>query len=84
MQTMTSPGPLVRLAPRPREYNAREDQARKRQGVFRRLVHAMLEARRRKAERELALRLGLHGERLTDEIERRMTRHFMGRGNFVP
>ena len=38
----------------------------------------------RRAEREIAMHLGLNGGRVTDEIERRIAVHFLGNTGFRP
>ena len=48
-------------------------QARRR-SIFARLLDAMMEARQRQAEREIARILTLHGGTFTDEIERLISR----------
>jgi hypothetical protein len=51
-------------------------------GPFRRLLRSLLQWQQRRAERDIAIRLGLTGEHLTDELERRMTERLMGGGGF--
>lgn len=51
-------------------------------GRFRRLFDRFLEARQRRADREIAIHLGLTGGHLTDEIERRMNEQLLGGGGF--
>ena len=48
-------------------------------GVFRKLLLAMMESRRRQAEAELARHAGLF-DRMTDEAERKMTQAMFGAG----
>ena len=63
----------------PRELGCREDTATKRdgRGLWRRLFDAMIEARQRQAEREIALYLQRTGGKFTDEIEREIGRRFI-------
>ncbi len=51
-------------------------------GRFRRLLDRYLQWRQRRVEQDIAIRLGLTGGRLTDEIERRMTERLIGGGGF--
>jgi hypothetical protein len=51
-------------------------------GRFRRLLDRYLQWRQRRVEQDIAIRLGLTGGRLTDEIERRMTECLIGGGGF--
>ena len=46
------------------------------------LLRRFLQWRQRRAEQDIAIRLGLTGGRLTDEIERRMTERLINGGNF--
>ena len=47
--------------------------------LLRRFVQAMLESRQGQVDRELACFLARSGGRLTDDIERRITEHLLGR-----
>ena len=49
-----------------------------RRGFLLRLVDAIAESNRRKAEREIALFLARHGGKLTDDLERRIARSLPG------
>ena len=51
-------------------------------GPFRRLLRRFLQWRQRRAEQEIAIRLGLTSGRLTDEIERRMNERLFSNGGF--
>ncbi|MEA2660109.1 MAG: hypothetical protein QOF64_2844 [Candidatus Binatota bacterium] len=51
-------------------------------GPFRRLLRRFLQSRQRRAEQEIAIRLGLTGGRITDEIERRMMERLTSGGGF--
>jgi hypothetical protein len=51
-------------------------------GRFRRLLKRYLQWRQRRVEEDIAIRLGLTGGRLTDEIERRMTERLIGGNGF--
>ncbi|MBK9081684.1 MAG: hypothetical protein IPL88_06185 [Rhizobiales bacterium] len=48
-------------------------------GIFRKLLDAMMESRRRQAEAEIARHAGLF-DRMTDEAERKMTQAMFGSG----
>ncbi|MFI5014957.1 MAG: hypothetical protein ACHQAY_21695 [Hyphomicrobiales bacterium] len=50
----------------------RVDQAAKEPGFWKRLHHAIVQARLRQAEREIAVYLEAHGGRFTDQLERRI------------
>jgi hypothetical protein len=50
-------------------------------GVLRRVVRAMLEWRQAQADREIARFLARSGGRLTDDMERRLTEHLLGRNS---
>lgn len=52
--------------------------AAKRSGFFARLIDAIAAANQRRAERDIARWMELRGGKLTDEVERRMERHFLG------
>jgi hypothetical protein len=51
-------------------------------GPLRRLFHRYLQWRQHRVEQDIAIRLGLTGGRLTDEIERRMTERLVNGGGF--
>ena len=51
-------------------------------GPLGRLLARFAQRRRRRAEQEIAIRLGLTSGRLTDEIERRMNERLFSNGNF--
>jgi hypothetical protein len=51
-------------------------------GPFRRLLRRYLQWRQRRVEQDIAIRLGLAGGRLTDEIERRMNERLFSNGSF--
>jgi hypothetical protein len=51
-------------------------------GPLRRLLAGFAQWRRRQAEQEIAIRLGLTGGRLTDELERRLNERLLSRGGF--
>ncbi len=55
-----------------------------RPGLFRRWFAAIEAAQMRRAEREVAMHLGLNGGRMTDEIERRIAAHFLRNTSFRP
>jgi hypothetical protein len=46
------------------------------------LLAGFVQWRRRRAEQEIAIRLGLTGGRLTDEMERRMNERLFNGGGF--
>jgi methylphosphotriester-DNA--protein-cysteine methyltransferase len=52
--------------------------------LIRRLVDAIVLARQRRADREIAQHFGLSGGRLTDDIERRISEHITGQRPFRP
>jgi hypothetical protein len=51
-------------------------------GSLRRLFVRFMQWRQRRAEQEIAIRLGLTGGRLTDEMERRMNERLFSDGGF--
>jgi hypothetical protein len=51
-------------------------------GLFVRLVNRFLQWRQHRAEQDIAIRLGLTGGHITDEIERRMSERLIGSGGF--
>ena len=51
-------------------------------GLIRRLLRRFLQWRQRRVEQDIAIRLGLTGGRLTDEIERRITERLIAGGGF--
>jgi len=51
-------------------------------GLLRRLFASFMESRHRRAEQEIAMRLGLTGGHITDEIERRMSERLTRGGGF--
>jgi hypothetical protein len=54
-------------------------------GVLRRIFDAIIEPRQKQADRDIARFLARSGGRLTDDIEREMTRHlFTGNWNANP
>ena len=53
-------------------------------GMFRRMLDALTTSRQCRAERQIAEHFGLSDGYLTDEIERRISQHFMGGGSFRP
>jgi hypothetical protein len=56
--------------------------APKRAGLFRRLVDALVEARTRQAEREIARYLGGSNVKFTDEAEREIERRFLSTSSY--
>lgn len=50
-------------------------------GVLRRVVRAMLEWRQAQADQEIARFLARSGGRLTDDMERRLTKHLLSRNS---
>jgi hypothetical protein len=50
-------------------------------GILRRIVHAMFEWRQAQADREIARFLARSGGRLTDDMERRLTKHLLSRNS---
>jgi len=67
----------------------RGEPAPARRGLLRRVVDAIERSRQRAAERDIArvarvLGLGNPGDRLTDEIERRLFEHLSGDRGFRP
>jgi hypothetical protein len=70
--------PLITPAPtfsRHQPQRARRAQ-RARRGLFLRIVDAIAESNRRKAEREIARFIARNGGRLTDSLEREIERSF--------
>jgi hypothetical protein len=53
-------------------------------GLWRRIFDAIWRARERKAAREVERHFGLSGQKLTDEIERRMMESLTRNQNFRP
>ncbi len=51
-------------------------------GLLRTLFRRLRQWRQRRVEQDIAIRLGLTGGRLTDEIERRITERLIGGGGF--
>ena len=51
-------------------------------GPLGRLLARFMQWRQRRAEQEIAIRLGLTSGRLTDEIERRMNERLFSNGSF--
>jgi hypothetical protein len=49
-----------------------------RPGIFRRVMNALIESRHRAAEREIERYIMMHGGKLTDSIERDLSRTFGG------
>jgi len=49
----------------------------KKPSVLRRIFDAIMESRQKRADREIALRLGRSGGRITDEFEREMMQSLM-------
>jgi len=56
--------------------------APKKPGLFRRMLDAMVEARTRQAEREIARYLGGPGAKFTDEAEREIERRFLSTSSY--
>ena len=50
-------------------------------GILKRIVQAMFEWRQAQADREIARFLARSGGRLTDDMERRLTEHLLGRNS---
>ena len=51
-------------------------------GRFHRMVRSFLQWRQRRAEQDIAVRLGLTGGHITDEIERRIYAHLTRNSGF--
>ncbi|TDR94704.1 hypothetical protein [Enterovirga rhinocerotis] len=51
--------------------------ATERSGFFARILSAVQEAQTRRAEREIARYIEMRGGRMTDDLERRIERHFV-------
>ena len=51
-------------------------------GPFRRSLRRFLQWRQRRVEQDIAIRLGLTGGHITDEIERRMAERLISGGGF--
>jgi hypothetical protein len=56
----------------------------KRAGILRRVFNAIMWARQRQAERDIARHFGHLGGHLTDETERQMMEHMMRNFSFRP
>ncbi len=54
----------------------------KRVGLWRRIYDAVMDARQRQTERDIARIVGQSGWHLTDDIERRITEHLTRNPNF--
>ena len=72
-----------------RAHRPRGEPAPARRGLLRRVIDAIVRSRQRAADREIArvardLGLGNPGDRLTDEIERRLFEHLNGDRGFRP
>lgn len=67
-----TPDIAYRLAPR----------AARQPGQFRGLLDRYLEWRQRRVEQDIAIHLGITGDHLTDEMERRISERLMSRGGF--
>ena len=52
-----------------------------RKALWRRVYEAVAQAQQRRAEREIARYLEIHGGLLTDDMEREMMERFTGRAN---
>jgi ATP-dependent protease ClpP protease subunit len=65
----------------PRDIAISQPTAPRRPGLMRRVLDAMVAARMRQAEREIALFLNSTGGRFTDETEREIERRFLSNGN---
>ncbi|HEX2136258.1 MAG TPA: hypothetical protein VHG30_10190 [Microvirga sp.] len=71
--------PLVRTLRVPVSSRAGAEPGRApRRGILLRIVDAIAESNRRKAEREIALFLARRGGQLTDDLERRIARSLPG------
>jgi hypothetical protein len=67
----------ARAAIAPRNLAFQQTTARKGKGLFRRLVAAMVAARERQVDREIARYLGGTGGKFTDEAEREIERRYL-------
>jgi hypothetical protein len=67
----------ARTALAPRELVFTPTPVRARRGLLRRLLDAMMESRRRQADREIARFLANSGGKFTDEVEREIERRFL-------
>ena len=61
--------------PPARERDDRLVPARRRRGLFRLFVDALIESRQREADRAIARLIEMRGGKLTDELDRRIGRH---------
>ena len=67
----------ARTALAPRELAFTPTSTRTRRSLLRRLLDAMMESRRRQADREIARYLACTGGKFTDEVEREIERRFL-------
>ncbi len=66
-----------------RDFAAPDTKTRRRPGLMRRVLNAMMAARMRQAEREIAAFVQAGGGRFTDETEREIERRFLSnRANY--
>ena len=70
------------LAPTRDFTHRRAPRATRHAGLFHRLLDSYRQWRLRRVEQDIAIRLGLTGGHLTDEIERRMTERLVSGGGF--
>jgi hypothetical protein len=63
-------------------YHHQAPRATRQPGRFRQLLNRYLQWRQHRVEQDIAIRLGLTGGRLTDEIERRMMERLTRGGGF--
>ena len=66
----------ARTALAPRELVLTPTPTRTRRGLLRRLLDALMESRRRQADREIGRFLASSGGKFTDEVEREIERRF--------
>jgi len=68
---------VVAKGEKARASDKRKAEAPAKRGFFRRLLDALIEARRREADREIERFLQAHGGKLTDSAEREIERRFL-------
>jgi hypothetical protein len=67
----------ARSAPAPRDLAFTPTPARAGRSLWQRLIAAMMESRRRQADREIGRFLANSGGKFTDEVEREIERRFL-------
>jgi hypothetical protein len=74
--------PTVTICPPAAFRHSREDRTKKRQsrpGLIRRTLEALMAARQRKIDREIAIWIARRGGKFTDSVERELEQWLLGR-----